>query len=128
MIGLSGRRGRISRPLEDWNQLTGQDIEQTLMNTAAETRGRSTGQPVVLRSSVARTTALDIADDAWVSVMEELRGSLARANRASRQRPLSRLDFRFYRWSTTKTFLDEITAFMRRLEKIGDWQTWGSKR
>lgn len=123
------KKGPDGRPLEDWNQLTGQDIEQALMNLQ---RLKLEVAPQVnqlfLEALYARTVALDVADDAWVSVMEGTQGDrTARANRASRQDRYHAY-FRFYQWSTAKTFLDEITAFMRRLEKIRDWQTWGSKR
>lgn len=123
------KKGPDGRPVEDWGQLTGQDIEHTLMNMQ---RLKMEMAPQVnqlfLEALYARTSANDVADDAWVSVMEGTQGDrTARANRASRQDRYHAY-FRFYLWSTAKTFLEEITAFMRRLEKIRDWQTWGKAK
>jgi hypothetical protein len=117
------------QPVEDWNQLTGQDIEQTLMNLQ---RIKLQVAPVIhelfLNALYARHVAADVTDDAWLSILDGTQGDRsAKSNRESRQDRYHAY-FHYYVWSKAKVFLDEVNQFMRRLEKIRDWQTWGSRR
>lgn len=119
----------FGRPVEDWSQLTGQDIEQTLMNMQ---RIKLNVAPMIhelfLNALYARHVASDVADDSWLSVLDGTQGDrTARSNRDSREDRYHAF-FHYYVWSKAKVFLDEVNQFMRRLEKVRDWQTWGSKR
>ena len=116
-------------PVEDWSQLTGQDIEQTLMNMQ---RIKLQVAPMVnelfLNALYARHVASDTYDDTWTSVLDGTQGDrTARSNRESREDRYHAY-FQYYLWSTANTFVNEVTNFMVRLEKIRDWQTWNSKR
>lgn len=126
---LVWRRNSDGKPLEDWDQLTGQDVEQVLMNlerVKLEIVPRI--NQLFLEALFARHSASDAYDDAWTSVMEGTQGDrTARSNRESRQDRYHAY-FRYYIWSMSNVFLQEITMFMRRLEKVRDWQTWGKGR
>lgn len=117
------------RPVEDWSQLTGQDLEQTLMNLQ---RIKLHVAPMVhelfLNALYARHVASDVYDDAWDKVLTGTQGDrTAYSNKESREDRYHAY-FHYYVWSKAKVFLDEVNQFMRRLEKVRDWQTWGSKR
>jgi hypothetical protein len=110
--------------IEDWNQLTGQDVEYTLANLA---RIRLTLAPQVNRlfldALYARHVASDTYDDTWFTMMDGTQGDRsARSNRESRQDRYAAY-FRFYLWSVADTFLKEISRFERLLENIRFWQT-----
>lgn len=110
--------------VEDWNQLTGQDVEQTLARLA---RLRMFLAPQVnqlfLDALYARHVASDAYDDAWFEIMDGTQGDRsARSNRASRQDRYAAY-FRFYLHSVADTFMKEIASFTRLLENIRFWQT-----
>jgi hypothetical protein len=116
-------------PLEKWDQLCGQDIEQALMGLQhVKMQVEPQINKLFLEAIHARTVASDIYDDAWVGVMEGTQGDrTARSNRESRKDRYHAY-FRFYLWSVTDSFMKEINQFCRRLEKVRDWQTWGNRR
>lgn len=112
--------GRI---IEDWSQLTGQDVEQTLAQLA---KLRFSLAPKVnslmLEALMARSSAQDSYDDEWGSLMDGTQGDrTARSNRASRQDKYHAY-FRFYIYSVAKILLDETQAFTKLLENIRYWQ------
>lgn len=120
---------QYGRPVEDWSQLTGQDIEQTLMNMQRiKLQVAPMVQELFLAALYARHVASDAYDDAWGKVIDGTQGDrTARSNRESREDRYHAY-FHYYIWSKAKIFLDEVTQFMRRLEKVRDWQTWGTRR
>lgn len=114
------------KPVEDWEQLTGQDIEQTLMNLQ---RIKLHVAPLVndlfLNALYARHVASDVYDDAWASTLDGTQGDRsAKSNRESREDRYHAY-FHYHVWSTANTFLQEVNQFMNRLERIRGWQTWG---
>jgi hypothetical protein len=116
------------RPIEDWNQLTGQDIEEVLMNLQ---RIKMWIAPEVtkLKNQAVYSKMIpdDIKDDNWGKVVQGTQGDrAARANRASRTDRYHAF-FRYCLWSTAETFEKELVQFMRRLEKVRDWRTWGDR-
>lgn len=113
--------GRI---IEDWSQLTGQDVEQTLAQLA---KLRFSLAPKVnslmLEALMARNSAQDSYDDEWGSLMDGTQGDrTARSNRASRQDKYHAY-FKFYIYSTCKVLLDEVNHFDKLLTNIRYWQT-----
>ena len=109
--------------IEDWSQLTGQDVEQTLARIA---RLRMSLAPRVnelfLDALHARHVASDAYDDAWFEIMDGTQGDrAARSNRESRQDRYAAY-FRYYLWSVADTFMKEIAAFTKLLENIRYWQ------
>jgi hypothetical protein len=116
-------------PVEDWNQLTGQDIEQTLMNLQ---RIKLHVAPMIndlfLNALYARHVASDVYDDTYTSLLDGTQGDRsARSNRESREDRYHAY-FHYHIWSTANTFLQEVNQFMIRLEKIRQWQTWGKQQ
>lgn len=132
---VKGADGRIvwqvdddGRIIEDWQQLTGQDIEQTLVNLG---RVHMFVAPQVnqlfLEALFARHSAQDSYDEAWSGMMDGTQGDrTARSNRESRHDRYHAY-FRFYMYSVAKTFLDEITAFQKLLSNIRYWRTQAQK-
>lgn len=116
------------RPLESWDQLTGQDLEKTLADLD---RLRFVMAPKVnelmLEALMARHSAQDSFDEAWGETMDGTQGDrTARSNRESRQDRYHAF-FRFYLYSVAKTFLDEITNFQKRLNNVRYWQVNAQK-
>lgn len=109
--------------IEDWNQLTGQDVEYTLAKLS-ELRMVVSSQVnrLMLEALYARHAASDVYDDTWGSLMDGTQGDrTARSNRASRQDRYHAF-FRFYLYSVTDTFLKEITGFIKLLGDVRYWQ------
>jgi len=110
------------QPIERWSQLTGQDIEQTLMSLH---RLRMQVAPQVnqlqLEALFARHVSTDDSDEAWFSIMGTQGDRAARASRDSRQARYHAF-FRFWLYSVADTFLKEINAFIKQLENIRYWQ------
>lgn len=109
-------------PIERWSQLTGQDIEMTLVNLQ---RLRLHVAPQVnklqLEALLARHSATDASDKGWFSVMGTQGDRSARASRDS-QTDRYHAFFRYYLYSVADTFLKEINSFIKQLENIRYWQ------
>jgi hypothetical protein len=111
--------------IEDWSQLTGQQIEETLLSLA---RLRMEIAPRVnelwLEAIYARDVAKDIFDDAFDKARTEentIPGRTAGANIDARADKYAAF-FRFYLYSVAKTFMAEIDKFERLLTNIRYWQ------
>lgn len=109
--------------IEDWSQLTGQDVEYTLTSLR---RLHMVIAPQVnqlmLEAIYARSVASDIGDEAWSSVMTGTQGDKqAKSNRESRVHRYHAY-FRFYLWTTAKTLMDEVNGFIKHLENVRYWQ------
>ena len=129
-VVVRGADGRIvwkknesGQPLEDWTQITGQDVEHTLANLARlKMEVAPQVNQLMLEALYARTVASDVYDDEWVGIMEDtIPGRTARSNRASRTDRYHAY-FRFYIYSVAKTFLDEILNFEKLLTNVRYWQ------
>jgi len=116
--------GPDGKPIESIDQLTGQDIRQTvfkLERVLLEVTPQVTG--LMMEAIMAHNIAKDAADDAWFGVVEGTQGDrTARANRESR---LDRWHafFKLYLYESGSSFLKEINAFVRRLENLDYRQT-----
>jgi len=111
------------RPLENWDQLTGQDLEQTLMNLQRIKMWIAPEVTKLKNSAVyGKMIANDAHDEAWGQVMQGTQGDrTARANRTSR---IDRYHafFRYCLWSTADAFLKELVDFMYRLKDVRYWR------
>lgn len=110
-------------PLERWEQLTGQDIEEAL------TRLHRLRIPVsnqvnelMLEAVYARHVASDAYDDTWGAILDGTQGD--RSAKSSRESRPDRYHayFRFYLHSRSKTLLDEINSTIKHLENLRFWQ------
>jgi hypothetical protein len=117
------QKDELERPLESWSQITGDDLEKTLVDLD---RIKLVVAPQVnelmLEALYARHSAQDAFDDAWGGTMDGTQGDrTARSNRESRQDRYHAF-FRFYLYSQAKVFLDELTMFQKRLNNVRYWQ------
>ncbi len=110
---------QTGRPAEDLSQLTGQDVDKAILDLQRILMSVSTEvNHLMLEAVAAHHIAKDIYDDSWGSVIEGTQGDrTARSNRAARV-DRWHAHFRFCLYSTAKTFLDEINAFLKRLDNI----------
>lgn len=106
-----------NRPVERIEQLTGQDIDQAILNLE---RILLTITPQInqlrLEALMAQNTAKDAFDDGWPA-------SGIAGDRQSRANVQSRAErwhgfFRYYVYSTANTFYQEVKQFSRKLENI----------
>lgn len=120
-VGPDGRpiwkTDETNRPVERIDQLTGQDIDQAILDLE---RILLSITPQVnqlrLEALLAQNSAKDAYDDAWPV-------SGIAGDRAVRANTQSRLDrwhgfFRYYLYSTANTFYQEIKQFSRKIENI----------
>ena len=113
-----------SGPVEDWDRLTGQDIEQTLMNLE---RLKIAVAPRVneLKNDAlfAKMASQDIKDDVWDSVKSSatIGDRSAKANKAARQESYHAF-FRYVLWSNADIFLQQIITFQKRLSDMRYWR------
>ena len=112
------------RPIEKWEQLTGQDIEQTLMGLQ---RLKMIIAPRVnqLKNDAifAKMIAGDIKDDTRVAHKSGLADDkTAKANQESRINRYQAF-YRYVIWSTADTFYKEMVDFMFRLKDMRYWRT-----
>ena len=120
IVWKKNERGQF---VEDWNQITGQDVEHTLANLARlKMEVAPQVNQLMLEALYARTVASDVYDDEWVAIMDDtIPGRTARSNRANRTDRYHAY-FRFYIYSVAKTFLDEILNFEKLLTNVRYWQ------
>jgi len=118
---------RTNQPLERWEQLTGQDIEQCLFDL---TRLRFTAVPQVnellLEAMFAKRISADSYDDHYMAMIDgTIQDKSSRASRNSRQDTYHAF-FRYWLWSQGDVFLRELSNFQRVLERVRDWEVRGS--
>lgn len=110
-------------PLEIWDQLTGQDIEEALTRLYnLKISVSSQVNELMLEALYARNVASDAYDDTWGKVLDGTQGD--RSAKSSRESRPDRYHayFRFYLYSRAKTILDDISATIKHLENLRYWQ------
>jgi hypothetical protein len=127
---LTDRQKRIiwqtddrGKEIEDWNQVTGQDIERCLFDLS---RIKIAVAPQVNELLLEAVFAKHIHDDqfqeAYSELVEEtIPGRNAYASRKTRQDKYHAY-FCYYLWSSAKTLMDEINNFCRILERVRYWR------
>lgn len=108
--------------LEDWDNLTGQDIEQCLFDIS---RIRLYVAPQVnellMEAMFAKRIHTDQHDDAYIApVQGTVADRTAIANRKSREDNYQAF-YRYWMWSQADTFLKELWNVQRMLERMRDW-------
>lgn len=129
-VVTTDRQGRIvwqkderGKEIESWDQMTGQDIEQCLMELS---RIKLAVAPKVnellLEAVFAKHIHDDQFQDAYSELVEEtIPGRNAYASRKTRQDKYHAF-FCYYLWSSSKVFLEEINNFCRVLERVRYWR------
>lgn len=109
--------------IEDWSQLTGQDLEKTLLDI---TRLKLILAPQVNDLLLEAIFAKHIFDDMLSEGFEEvLQGTIPDRNaHAARKARMDKYHayFRFYLYSHAEAFLKELNNFSRILERIRYWR------
>lgn len=116
------------RPLEDWSQIDGVDIEKTLMDLA---RIKLVTTQVTSELYSEALFAKHILDDQWYEQYDKpVQGTqgdrTAKANRETQQEKYHAF-FRYLLWEKANTFQKEIQSLSRLLEKIREWRIWGER-
>lgn len=111
------------REVEDWDQLTGQDIEKTLLDiTRLKLILAPQANELLLEAIFARHIFDDRQQEAYSSLMEGTIGD--RNAHAARESKMDKYHafFRFYLYSHAEVFLKELNNFARVLERIRYWR------
>lgn len=128
----TGRIGPDGRPIwekdeqghfiEDWDQLTGQDIQRTLLDLQLiKFQVSPQVNQLLLEAVYAKHVANDTHDDAWGKVLTGTQlDREAKANQVSRTDKYHAF-FRYYLFRSSDTFLKEINDFINLLEKMVYW-------
>ncbi|AON96958.1 hypothetical protein BI081_gp149 [Mycobacterium phage Tonenili] len=117
------QRDKDGKIIEDLSQITGQDIEKTLLDIA---RLKSDVAPRVHNLLAEAVFARHIADDSYQDHYAELvEGTIgdrnAHASLKSREDKYHAF-FRWYLWGQADAFLKEVREFTRLLERIRYWR------
>lgn len=109
--------------IECWDQMTGQDIEQCLLELSRiKMRIGPQVNELLLEAVFAKHIFDDQFQDAYAELVEEtIPGRNAYASRKTRQDKYHAF-FCYYLWSSAKTFLDEVNNFCRVLERVRYWR------
>ena len=108
--------------LEDWDNLTGQDIERCLFDLA---RIRLYLAPqineLLMEGMFAKRIHRDAHDESYLGPVEgTVADRTAKANRMSRQDDYHAF-YRFWMWKQGDVFLEELKNLQRMLERLRDW-------
>lgn len=116
------------KEIERWDQVTGQDIEQCLMELSRIKLGIAPKvNELLLEAVFAKHIHDDQFQDAYSELVEEtIPGRNAYAARKTRQDKYHAF-FCYYLWSSAKTFMDEVNNFCRVLERVRYWRIEESK-
>jgi hypothetical protein len=120
---------RDGKPVEDWGRLTGQDIETALFDLQ-EIRLTVSQQVDELRSEAiyAKHVYDDGYQDGYRGLVEGTQGDRnAHASKVSRTDKYHSF-FRYYVYSRSNTFWQELNAFIRLLERVRDWRVREQRR
>lgn len=117
------RRDERGKEIEDWDQVTGQDIEACLFDLE---RIKLQVAPKVNELLLEAVFAKHIFDDSYQDAYSELvedtiPGRNAYAARKTRQEKYHAF-FCFYLYSSAKTVLSEVENFCRILERVRHWR------
>jgi hypothetical protein len=111
------------REIEDWGQLTGQDIEKALLDiTRLKLILAPQQNDLLLEAVFAKYIAEDKSHEAYSALLDgTVKDREAYASRESRQDKYHAF-FRYYLYSHAEVFMRELTNFARILERIRYWR------
>lgn len=115
--------GEDGKPIEDWDRLTGQDVEGVYLNLLRiKVFLAPTINKLKLDAMWAKIAAGDAKDDARVAIAQGLEADkTARANRDSREDRYLEF-FQYYLWSTADCFYSQIIDFLYKLRDVRTWR------
>lgn len=117
------------KEIEDWSQLTGQDIEKALFDIERLKLDLAPRVNRLLNEAVfAKHIADDAHHDAYVELVEGTVGDRnAHASQKSREDKYHAF-YRYYLWSQAESFIKELSNFTRVLERVRYWRIDDSGR
>lgn len=110
--------------VEDWSQLSGQDLIKAIFDLQREKVYISQKlSNLFLEASFAKQVSTDVYYEAYRKLMEGTVGD--RTAYANQQSKVDRYAafFRYWIWHTASTFQKEIDGTVRVLEKMAEWST-----
>lgn len=115
--------GANNKPIENWDQLTGQDIEQTLFDLQRLRFGMSNQlNELLMEALFAKHIYDDAHSDGYSSVLDgTINDREARASRESRQDKYQAF-FRYFLFSQGDAFMRELKSFQYLLERVREWR------
>jgi hypothetical protein len=117
------------KPVEDWDQLTGQDIETAIMNLSRMKMDIALEVNKLKNQAMyGKMAADDTKDDNWGKTMSGTQGDKqARVNRESRADRYHSY-FRYYLWTVADVIQREIVDFLFRLKDLRNWRINAQQR
>lgn len=111
------------KEIENWSQMTGQDIETALLNVERLKLDLAPRVNALLNEAVfAKHIADDAHQDAYLELIEGTVGDRnAHASQKSREDKYHAF-YRYYLWSNAETFMKELANFTRVLERVRFWR------
>lgn len=111
------------KEIEDWSQMTGQDIETALLNIERLKLDLAPRVNALLNEAVfAKHIADDAHQDAYLELVEGTVGDRnAHASQKSREDKYHAF-YQYYLWSNAETFMKELSNFTRILERVRYWR------
>lgn len=122
------KKDQYGKEIEDWSQITGQDIEACLFDMERiKLKIAPRVNELLLEAVFAKHLYDDQYQDAYAELLEEtIPGRNAYAARKTRQEKYHAF-FCYYLWSSAKTVLAEIENFCRILERVRYWRVEENK-
>ncbi len=109
--------------VEDWSQITGQDIEQALFHLQRHKISIADQQSQLLQEAIlAKHAEDDIRNAAWEAIID---GTNVDKNAKASRVSLNDKYHAFWRYSLylrSQTFTNEVSNFMRLLERLRGWR------
>jgi hypothetical protein len=115
--------------IEDWDQITGQDIEQCIM-TLARVEWEATPMVTKLknRALYAKMVADDVRDETWGKVVQgtidDRKAKAARASRIDRYHAF----FNYTLYAAAEDYLQQLHNFIFRLRDVRNWRVQSQPR
>jgi hypothetical protein len=111
------------KEIENWSQMTGQDIETALLNIERLKLDLAPRVNALLNEAVfAKHIADDAHQDAYLELVEGTVGDRnAHASQKSREDKYHAF-YKYYLWSAAETFMKELSNFSRILERVRYWR------
>lgn len=115
-------------PIEDWGQITGQDIDKALLDLQQIKFVLAPKvNKLLLQAVYAKYVYNDSHDDEWNKVIDGTQlDKTATANQKSKQEKYQAF-FRYYLFRSADVFMKEIDNFIRVLEKMREWGIWSQR-
>lgn len=123
------KRDDYGRVIEDFDQLTGQDIEVALLSLSRVRISLSSKvNGLLMEALFAKHIADDVRDDAYLSIVDDtIPGRTAKSNQRSRPDRYHAL-FRYWLYSNADVLAKEVESLRRTLDRVRERQVRSQSR